>query len=699
MASGLRIFDVANPALPIRVGQYDGIGGSDGQVLVTNGIAYVNGPDNQTRILNVSSPAAPTLLNTIPITIIRGQRITLSGNTLFIAGDDTSNVGKFIAFDVSTPASPIQRGQVDFTSANQLAVSVAVGGSKAVVGLSSGELKVVDVSNVNAPSVTGTLSGMGFPTDVAMSADGQYAFVADINGNSLRVVDVGTLTNPVQIASNSLASRPVALSVHSNILYVAGHVGVLAFDVSVPSSPVLTRSYTAPSRGGSNRGYGISVVRDAVHSRDMIYVGDYEAGLVVLQTKDTEAPNIQITAPTALPVYTNVTGSLNLAGSASDNVGLTRVTWSNNHGGGGDATGTTNWSVTGILLQPGTNILTATAFDQAGNSSNDTLTVIYQTPKQSQTITFPALTNKTFGDAPISLTAAASSGLAVGFSVLSGPATVTNSVLTITGAGTITVRASQSGNNSFNAAPNVTNSFIVGKADQAITFGLLPGKSLGDASFAINASASSSLSVMFSIVSGPATISSNVITITGAGAVVVRASQTGNVNFNPAADVDRSFVVAKLPQFITFGALTKQVFGDAPFALSAAASSGLPVGFSVLSGPAVVNGNIVTLTGAGLVVLRASQSGDATYAPAPNADQVLLVAPGNNVITDSQRLLNGMFTFRFYGDAGTNYVLKASTNLVNWLPLATNQISGLGYLEFTDTSSTNYNWRFYRVAP
>jgi hypothetical protein len=237
------------------------------------------------------------------------------------------------------------------------------------------------------------------------------------------------------------------------------------------------------------------------------------------------------------------------------------------------------------------------------------------------------------------------------------------------------------------------------KFDQTITFGTLPDKYINDLPFALTATASSVLPVTFSIVSGPATLSNNVVTLTNAGIVTVRASQSGDSTFNTATNVDRSFVVAKLPQTITFGALSKQVVGDAPFALSASASSGLPVSFSVLSGPVILSGNIVTITGAGLAVLRASQSGDATNAPAPNVDQVLLIVPGNNIITDAQRLANGMFTLRFYGDTGTNYVVKASTNLVNWLPVVTNQISGLGYLEFTDISSTNFARRFYRIAP
>ena len=163
--------------------------------------------------------------------------------------------------------------------------------------------------------------------------------------------------------------------------------------------------------------------------------------------------------------------------------------------------------------------------------------------------------------------------------------------------------------------------------------------------------------------------------------------------------MDRSFGVAKLPQFIMFGALSRQVIGDAPFALTASASSGLPVDFSVLSGPAIVNGNILTITGSGLVVLRASQAGNPTYAPAPNIDQVVNVLPGINVIADAQILESGVFTLRFYGEPGINYVVRGSTNLLDWQPLATNQINGLGYLEFTDTASTNYDRRYYRIAP
>ena len=78
------------------------------------------------------------------------------------------------------------------------------------------------------------------------------------------------------------------------------------------------------------------------------------------------------TATTATP--------LSLGGTASDNVGVTQVTWSNDRGGSGTASGTTRWSVSGIALQTGQNVLTVTARDAAGNTATDQLTVTYTPP-------------------------------------------------------------------------------------------------------------------------------------------------------------------------------------------------------------------------------------------------------------------------------------------------------------------------------
>jgi hypothetical protein len=45
-------------------------------------------------------------------------------------------------------------------------------------------------------------------------------------------------------------------------------------------------------------------------------------------------------------------------------------------------------------------------------------------------------------------------------------------------------------------------------------------------------------------------------------------------------------------------------------------SSGLPLNLSILSGPALVTGSIITPTGSGTIVIAADQPGNITYNPA-----------------------------------------------------------------------------------
>ena len=72
-------------------------------------------------------------------------------------------------------------------------------------------------------------------------------------------------------------------------------------------------------------------------------------------------------------------------------------------------------------------------------------------------------------------------------------------------------------------------------------------------------------------------------------------------------------------QIISIDLVETKIGTDAPFDLTASASSGLPVSFEILSGPATVNGNTVSLTGSGgEVVVKATQTGDAIYYPSEN---------------------------------------------------------------------------------
>ena len=98
---------------------------------------------------------------------------------------------------------------------------------------------------------------------------------------------------------------------------------------------------------------------------------------------DTTAPTVRITSPTSGSTWSTFSGWLNIAGTAS--VGVTLVTWANNRGEGesGTCSGTTSWSASGeggIYLYPGSNVITVTARDEAGNTGTDILTVTYTEP-------------------------------------------------------------------------------------------------------------------------------------------------------------------------------------------------------------------------------------------------------------------------------------------------------------------------------
>ena len=96
----------------------------------------------------------------------------------------------------------------------------------------------------------------------------------------------------------------------------------------------------------------------------------------------------------------------------------------------------------------------------------------------AQTITFGALPNVTYGVGPITLGASASSSLPVSYAV-TGPATVAGSTLTITGAGLVTVTASQAGNTDYAAATPVSQPFTVNQASQTVTFNTIPAQVAG----------------------------------------------------------------------------------------------------------------------------------------------------------------------------------------------------------------------------
>jgi ELWxxDGT repeat protein len=162
-----------------------------------------------------------------------------------------------------------------------------------------------------------------------------------------------------------------------------------------------------------------------------------------------------------------------------------------------------------------------------------------------QTITFNPLPAKTYGDAPFTLTATSDAGLPITYES-SDPtiASVSGDVVTIHKAGTIMMKATQTGNGTYDAADPVEVVLLINKADQTITFPAIADKTLGDAPFTLPGSSTSGLALSYQTTT-PAkiTITGNQVTLTEAGTATVVANQPGNENYNPSAVAQQSFCV------------------------------------------------------------------------------------------------------------------------------------------------------------
>ena len=90
--------------------------------------------------------------------------------------------------------------------------------------------------------------------------------------------------------------------------------------------------------------------------------------------------DISIESPVTGGNFASSSGTVDLAGVASDSRGITRVTWQSDRGGNGDAIGTESWSVPGIQLEPGLNWIAVTAFNYRGGSRQDRVAVTYTPP-------------------------------------------------------------------------------------------------------------------------------------------------------------------------------------------------------------------------------------------------------------------------------------------------------------------------------
>ncbi len=100
-----------------------------------------------------------------------------------------------------------------------------------------------------------------------------------------------------------------------------------------------------------------------------------------------------------------------------------------------------------------------------------------------------------------------------------------------------------------------------------------------------------------------------------------------------------------LQQTIRFIPPLSMMLTDPPLTLSASATSGQPVTFSLVSGPATLTGSTLTPTGIGTVTVQADQAGDGTnYAPAASVSAIITITGPNTYAVTPSSGANGGIT-------------------------------------------------------
>jgi hypothetical protein len=163
---------------------------------------------------------------------------------------------------------------------------IAVEGSFAYVAAGKHGMCVADISDENAPRMSGSFDTPGDARDVAVSED--YAFVADAS-EGLQVLKINRPEAPVLSAALDTPGSAEDIVLAGSYAYVAdGDAGLQIIDIRDPAAPQLVGGYDTPDKAE----------RVAV-SGEYAYVADGSSGLQILNIRKPEAPELVTSFTTA----------------------------------------------------------------------------------------------------------------------------------------------------------------------------------------------------------------------------------------------------------------------------------------------------------------------------------------------------------------------------------------------------------------
>ena len=278
--------------------------------------------------LTLAAPAALSTLACTPSALLPGQTTTC---TVTLSKAATSTFAVTLASSNAT-ALPVPAS-----------VSVPAGASTANFTAKAG----TGISNQSA-TVTATAGGVSKTTSITVGVSAQLLSV---------VCSPSTVTGPGHaICTLNFSSETPAGGVPTTLTSV---------NVNVTSPG----AFTVPA-GVTSASVKVSVKSViATHTAILTATANGVVKTASLTLNPAGAlPKIVLLRPIIMEAYITSRSSSTLSGTATPSAGatLTQVTWSNNRGGSGTATGTKSWSVPSVPLVSGDNIVTIQAADSLG---------------------------------------------------------------------------------------------------------------------------------------------------------------------------------------------------------------------------------------------------------------------------------------------------------------------------------------------
>jgi hypothetical protein len=539
----LEIFDISNPATPLRLG-----GCRVSPLLfsfsISGNYVYAATGDAGLKIFDITNPAAPKFVSGYKVSGTP-YGVAVVGNYAFV----TSAASGLDVVDISNPQLPKHAGgYATFRSVGGMAIRT----NMVFLAAGAAGLQAVDITNLDSPKLVGSYDTSGTARDVAVN--GSYAFVAD-GSAGLQIIDISDSSAPIRVGGLDTPGDARRVCVAGNDAFVAdGDAGFQIIDISNPTTPLRVGGLDTPG-----------TTYNVVVAGHYAYVADGASGLQIIDVSDPAALQVAGGLDTPGTAY-DLAVADHYAYVADGTNGLQIIDIANPvvptlTGGYVTTNSITGVSVSGnrAYIANGTNGVqvldisnptTPVSLGSFGSGvavglvgtngylymteANQGLHILKSDVRTFQTLTFNAPADQIISNAPVVLEATSTSGLPVTFTLISGPATISNNILTWTNTGTITVRAIQEGNSVTAAAAPVERSFQVRMLTQRLAFDILPSAPILNQPLSISAHSSAGLPVLIEVVNGPATIENGSLLLTNSGPVTVRAEQPGDAVYDPA---------------------------------------------------------------------------------------------------------------------------------------------------------------------